>query len=101
MAFRRDGQKAHGWHRWRLKNKQALDACGLPEYIVADELSWLIFLDHGFHGNHWDREQFRLEDLSKEQLQAFYAFLDTELSENQKLSTMAFTLVKSMLNKAS
>jgi hypothetical protein len=47
MAFRRDGQKSHSWRRWLLKNEAALQRCGLPEFILKDELSLLNFLEEG------------------------------------------------------
>jgi hypothetical protein len=66
------------------------DKCGLPEFVFADELSWFSFLDHGFYGKDWDREQFQLKDLPEKQLQELYAF--PEFSTDEKLSIMAFTL---------
>jgi hypothetical protein len=99
MAYRRNSQKAHSWRQWLLKNKTALDECGIPEFIPADELSWWSFLEPGFYGNHHDLHQFRLEDLSEKQLQALYTFLDMELSADKKTSSMVFTSVKSRLNK--
>jgi hypothetical protein len=101
MAYRRDSQKAQEWRKWLLKNQAALDRCGIPEFILEDELSWFVFLDHGFYGNRQDRNQFQLEDLSAKQLQELYAFLNRELSADEKGSTVAFSLVKSMVNKSS
>src|SRR5688500_7646149 len=99
MAYRKDGQKAHSWRRWLLKNEAALERCGLPEFILEDELSWLYFLEHGYYGDRWDSNQFRLEDLSKTQLQELYAFLNAELSAGDKLSCVVLRVLPSLLEK--
>ncbi len=101
MAYRRDSQKAQEWRKWLQKNKPALDKCGLPESVLEDEMSWLGFLEHGFYDHYKDRNQFRLEDLSANQLKALYAFLDAELSVIEKASAIAFRLTKSLIDESS
>src|SRR5688500_216319 len=101
MAYRKDGQKAHSWRRWLLKNEAALERCGLPEFILKNELSWLNFLAEGewWHHDGRNRFHFHLEELSESRQLELYAFLEAELTADEKLYSHAFRLLQSRLSK--
>jgi hypothetical protein len=101
MTFRRDGQKSHSWRRWLLKNEAALERCGLPEFILKDKLSWQNFLAKGewWYVDNRNRFHFHVEELSETRQQELYAFLETELTADEKLYSHAFRLLQSRLNK--
>jgi hypothetical protein len=98
MAYRRDSQKAQEWRKWLLKNQAILDKCGLPEVILKDELSWLNFLMEGeCWGN--DGYHFHLTELPETQQQELYAFLEAELTADEKVYKTVYRQLHSRLNK--
>ena len=44
MAFRR---QRDDWDEFLKKHGPELRECGLPDFIVADKMRFLVFLDHG------------------------------------------------------
>jgi hypothetical protein len=95
MAYRRDSQKALDWRRWLLKNQMILESCGIPAAVLKDEAHWWDFLDHGFLDHHEDPSQFKLENLSENQLHELHRFLDAELSADDKTSCPVFRVLQS------
>jgi hypothetical protein len=78
MSYRRNSEAALRWRKWRLKNRAAIEKAGITEKALKDELTWLVFLEHGWF------DDFNVDSLSTEQKQALYDWLDTELSETEK-----------------
>jgi hypothetical protein len=103
MTFRRDGQKSHSWRKWLLKNEAVLERCGLPEFILKNELSRLNFLDEGewSYVDGRNRPHFHVEELSETRQQKLYAFLETERTADEKVYNVSFRLLQSRLNKTS
>jgi len=78
MAFRKDKKQALDWKTWLQRNRPTLVQCGLPEDVYQDRQAWFYFLDHATlsTGNqmHW----FSLEQLTVQQWQRLYDFLQAE-----------------------
>lgn len=47
MAFRRDSSRHHDWKRWVADHRADLLDAGVPDWILADEMRWLRFLEEG------------------------------------------------------
>lgn len=101
MAYRRDGQHAQQWRKWVWKNEAVLQRCGLPEFILKNRISWLNFLEEGEWWYRDDRNQFHfhLEELSETQQKELYAFLEAELTADEKVYTTVFRQLQSRMNK--
>jgi hypothetical protein len=68
MSFRRRRDK---WHDFLKCHGAELRACGLPDYVVADKLRFLVFLDHGYDEWGWAKNPHAFFDarvLSDEQI---------------------------------
>jgi hypothetical protein len=52
MAYRR---RRNEWDEFLERHGQELRACGLPDYLLADRLRFLVFLDHGFDEWGWGK----------------------------------------------
>ena len=87
MAYRRDSQKDRAWRNWLGTHREALDACRLPPSVLANEDTWWDFLMHG-HLAHHGTDTFKVDDLTREQMQALHTFLEAELSESQKQTAL-------------
>jgi hypothetical protein len=86
VSFRRDKTTARKWQAWVQAHEDELVACGVPREVFADELTWWLFVDHGYHppvSNARD-VRFNVSDLTAEQQERLYQFLDAVLSENAK-----------------
>jgi hypothetical protein len=94
MSYRRNSEAALRWRRWRLKNRSAIEKVGIPEKVLHDELTWLVFLEHGW------LDDFDVDSLSTEQKQALRDWLETELSESEKQSTSVVLQLRAQLNKS-
>jgi hypothetical protein len=92
MLYRRNSEASLRWRKWRLRNRAAIEKAGIPEKALKDELTWLVFLDHGWF------DDFDVDSLSTEQKQALYDWLDTELPEAEK-SVCVWLQIKAQLNK--
>lgn len=84
MSFRRDKAAAREWHAWVRKHGAELVACGVPREVWADRMTWLQFVDHGYHPSNPRDVRFSVADLSAEQQERLYQFLDAVLSESSK-----------------
>jgi len=93
MSYRRNSEAALRWRKWRLRNRAAIEKAGIPKKVLKDELTWLVFLDHGWF------DDFDVDSLSTEQKQALYDWLDTELSEAEN-SVCVWSKIKEQLNKS-
>jgi hypothetical protein len=94
MSYRRKSEAALRWRKWRLRNRAAIEIAGIPEKVLKDELTWLVFLEHGWF------DKFNVDSLSTEQKQALYDWLATELSETEKQSVCFWLEIKAQLNKS-
>jgi hypothetical protein len=92
MSYRRNSGAALRWRKWRLRNRAAIEKAGIPEKILKDELTWLIFLEEGWY------DDFDIDSLSTEHKQALYDWLDTELPETEK-QVCVWLQIKAQLNK--
>lgn len=94
MSFRRDHEAELAWQRWVRAHEAELIAIGIPREVWSDRHTWNRFLGHGYHPpfNNARHVRFRLEDLSPEQQQRFYRFLDAVLPE-QRYGELVWTLL--------
>jgi hypothetical protein len=85
VSFRRDKAAAREWQSWVRAHEGELLACGVPREVWADELTWWLFVDHGYHppvSNARD-VRFNVSDLTAEQQERLYRFLDATLPEQR------------------
>jgi hypothetical protein len=94
MSHRRSSEAALRWRKWRLRNRADIEKAGIPETVLKDELTWLIFLEEGWF------DDFNVDSLSTGQKQALYDWLETELSEAEKQSVCVCLKIKAQLNKS-
>lgn len=50
MAFRR---RRDEWDEFLSRHGAELRACGIPDYVVAKKMRFLVFLDHGYDEWGW------------------------------------------------
>jgi hypothetical protein len=63
MGFRRS-DRAVEWVKWVTKNRDALTASGVPDFVLADESRWWRFLGHGYDGETgWKASMLRPDQL--------------------------------------
>src|SRR5690348_7853990 len=72
MAFRR---RRDEWDEFLKRHGAELRACGLPDYVVADRMRFLVFLDHGY--DDWGR------------VENPHAFFDARLLTDEQISRLA------------
>ena len=68
MAFRR---RRDEWEEFLSRHGPELRACGIPDYVVAKKMRFLVFLDHGFDQWGWAKNPHAFFDsriLSDEQI---------------------------------
>jgi hypothetical protein len=94
MSYRRNSEAALRWRKWRLRNRADIEKAGIPETVLKDELTWLVFLEHGWF------DDFDVDSLSTEQKQALRDWLETELSESEKQSTSVALQLRAQPNKS-
>ncbi len=83
MSFRHDHDAESAWRKWVRAYADELIAIGIPREVWGDELTWWLFVDHGYHppvSNARD-VRFNVSDLSHEQQYRLYRFLDAVLPE--------------------
>ena len=87
MSFRRDREAELAWRRWLKAHEAELIAIGLPREVWADEMTWWRFLWHCHHppATNPRNVRFSLADLSPEQQFRFHRFLDSVLSERERI----------------
>ena len=50
MSFRR---VRDDWDEFLKQHAPELLACGIPDYVIADKMRFLVFLDHGYDEWGW------------------------------------------------
>ena len=80
MSFRRSSEEPRRWQQWLARHRDALTSAGLPDWVYADELRWVRFLEEG--GLDWE-SGWRVEMLSAPQAQSFQSFVLQEYGEEQ------------------
>ena len=85
MSFRRDRDKQAAWREWVKTHADELIAMGVPREVWADPMTWGRFVEHGYHPSASSARdvRFRLSDLSDDQQQRLYRFLDAVLPETR------------------
>jgi hypothetical protein len=89
MSFRRYGKLAHlqsqSWQAWLDSNADLLKRCELPLSVLSNQDDWNYLLRYGYHcrGAYPDID-FRLEELSEAQKEAFRELLERTLSAEEK-----------------
>ncbi|QEG30651.1 hypothetical protein GobsT_54570 [Gemmata obscuriglobus] len=88
MGFRRDGRRSRterlAWHEWRGQYAELLAASGLPPQVLRSRGDWDYLLRYGYHASPYPQIDFRLEELSLEQREAFRVLLETVLSPEEQ-----------------
>jgi len=88
MAFRRDGQKAHAeqraWYAWREQYAELLQASGIPSQVLKTRKDWEYLLFYGYHADPYPEIDFRLEELTSAQRDAFRLLLAATLSHEEQ-----------------
>lgn len=90
MGFRRNSDKELAWQRWVRAHEDELIAIGIPREVWADELTWWLFVDHGYHPpvNNRRDVRFSADDLSEPQQRRLYRFLDSILPADRYGSSL-------------
>jgi hypothetical protein len=85
MGFRRDGDKHRAWYMWIGRNRGTLIQCGLPEFVYADRMTWLRFLEH----DGWDHEHgWNVEMLSPHEAGVLSDFIMREYGKEAYLGIL-------------
>ncbi len=85
MPFRRDGAKASKWKHWLATHRDTLVRCGLPDYVLRDELHWYLFLEQGG----WEQESgWNVQMLTRDQARTLRDFLAAEYGSDAYPSTL-------------
>lgn len=50
MSFRR---KYDDWNEFLKRHADAIQRCGVPDYVFTPKMRFLVFLDHGFDERGW------------------------------------------------
>ncbi len=72
MGFRR---RRDEWDDFLKRYGAELKACGIPDYVVAKKMRFLVFLDHGF--DEWGRAE------------NHHAFFDASVLTNEQVARLA------------
>ncbi|MCE9567972.1 MAG: hypothetical protein K8U57_38720 [Planctomycetes bacterium] len=85
MSFRRDRAPELAWRDWVTTHETELIALGIPREVWADRMTWWRFLENTIHPDVSNARdvRFRLTDLSPEQQQRLYRFLDLVLPDQR------------------
>jgi hypothetical protein len=89
MGFRRNGKAAHDrarqWRLWLEAHAKLLRQCGLPASVLCSRKDWDYLLRYGYHCRAaYPDIDFRLEELSSSQRNAFRELLEQTLSAEDK-----------------
>lgn len=80
MSFRR---RRDEWDDFLKQHGSVLRECGIPDYVVAKKMRFLVFLDHGY--DEWglaeSRHVFHPQDLSDEQISRLAELVGTHIDE--------------------
>jgi hypothetical protein len=81
MGFRRKGKQLHQqrklWSDWLSQQADLIASSGVPSFVLADEMVWLDFLDHGYVDTHNEVPGFDVDELSSEQKTALLRLIST------------------------
>lgn len=72
MAFRR---RRDEWDEFLSRHGPELRACGVPDYVVAKKVRFLVFLDHGFDEWGWAENH--------------HAFFDARVLSDEQIARLA------------
>jgi hypothetical protein len=72
MAFRRQRDE---WDEFLSRHGPELQACGIPDFVVAKKMRFLVFLDHGY--DEWGRAE---ND---------HAFFDARVLSDEQIARLA------------
>jgi hypothetical protein len=72
MAFRR---RRDGWDQFLSRHGPELRACGIPDYVVAKKIRFLVFLDHGYDEWGWAENH--------------HAFFDARVLTDEQIARLA------------
>src|SRR5256885_307668 len=88
MGFRRAGKQAHAerlaWQAWRDRHAEVLRASGLPPQGLCTRAGLGYLLPYGYHANPYPLIDFRLEELTPAQRDAFRLLLEAVLSPDER-----------------
>ena len=88
MSYRRTNEQELNWREWLRGNERSLSECGLPELVFSSEAHWWDFLMHGYLDHHEDQSNFIVEDLSLAEMKCLKAFLESELTSEERRSAI-------------
>ena len=78
MSYKHNGKASHRWCQWLARHRDDLIRCGVPDFVLVDELYWLRFLEE----DACDRVTgWNPRFLSPQQAQALRSFLLVEYPE--------------------
>jgi hypothetical protein len=78
MGYRKQSNEQHSWKQWLAKSRADLINAGLPDFLWAERLRWLHFVEHGYdHQTGWKPEM-----LAPVQLEALRKFIEREYGTN-------------------
>ena len=97
MSFRQNNESKIEWKRWIFENQNTLIECGIPELYYQSETHWCDFLEHGYLDHHQDFSNFSIDKLSLEQKRCLADFLENNLENKDKNSTIALQILKSQI----
>jgi hypothetical protein len=72
MTFRR---RRDEWDEFLSRYGSELQACGIPDYVVANKMRFLVFLDHGFDEWGWAENH--------------HAFFDSRVLTDEQVARLA------------
>lgn len=85
MSYRRDSEGQRAWQEWIDEHRETIVRCSLPEFVFADRLTWLRFLEHG--GWH-PQPRWGVGMLSSHQAAALYKFIESQYGSNEYRSLL-------------
>ena len=72
MSFRR---KRDEWDDFISRHADAIQACGVPDYVLSDRMRFLVFLDHGYDEWGWAENN--------------HAFFDSQFLTDSQIAALA------------
>ena len=87
MSFRR---KRDEWDEFRRRHRAEFRACGVPDYVLAKKMRFLVFLDHGYDEWGWAENPhhacFNGADLTDEQIGRLAELVCTHVDERYRVA---------------
>lgn len=84
MSFRR---RRDAWDDFLKQHGLELRACGIPDYVVATKIRFLVFLDHGYDKRGWSvnhHEFFHARVLTDEQISRLSDLVGTHIDKRYR-----------------